>query len=141
MGDEWVPTGISELTPWYRNFHENTAAVQFNHRILGMTTAGGALTLAAIGLSPSKAALVTPQVRRGLYAIGLASAGQVALGVSTLLMYVPLSLAAAHQLGSIVVLTSGVYLAHSLRYARPTLTRAAAQSANAGKKAAGAIIA
>lgn len=141
MGDEWIPTGISELTPWYRNMHENTATVQFNHRILGMTTAGGALTLAAIGLSPSKAALVTPQVRRGLYAIGLASVGQVTLGVSTLLMYVPLSLAAAHQLGSIAVLTSGVYLAHSLRYARPALTRAAAQSTNAGKKIAGAVVA
>jgi len=58
-----------------------------------------------------------------------------------LLMYVPLSLAAAHQLGSIVVLTSGVYLAHSLRYARPALTRAAAKSVNVNKKVAGAVIA
>lgn len=140
MGDEWVPAEIAELTPWYRNIHENTATVQFNHRILGMTTAGGALTIAALGLSPSKAALVTPQVRRGLYAIGLASVGQVTLGISTLLMYVPISLAAAHQLGSIVVFTSGVYLAHSLRYARPALTRAATHSANAGKKVAGAIV-
>ena len=83
MGDEWVPAEIAELTPWYRNIHENTATVQFNHRILGMTTAGGALTIAALGLSPSKAALVTPQVRRGLYAIGLASVGQVTFGISS----------------------------------------------------------
>jgi len=141
MGDEWIPTEITELNPWYRNFHENTATVQFNHRILGMTTAAGAITLAALGLSPSKAALVTPQVRRGLYAIGLASVGQVTLGISTLLFYVPLSLAAAHQVGSIVVLTSGVYLAHSLRYARPALARAAVKSGNAAKQVAGAIVA
>lgn len=125
MGDAWIPSEIMEIQPWYRNFHENTATVQFNHRILGMSTAAGAITLAAIGLSPSKAALLTPQVRKGLYAIGLASAGQVTLGISTLLYYVPISLAAAHQIGSIVVLTSGIYLTHSLRYTRPAVLRMA----------------
>jgi cytochrome c oxidase assembly protein subunit 15 len=125
MDDEWIPSEIMQMQPWYRNFHENTATVQFNHRVLGMSTAAGAISLAAIGLSPSKAALITPQVRKGLYAIGLASAGQVTLGITTLLHYVPLSLAAAHQIGSIVVFTSGVYLAHSLRYARPAVLRSA----------------
>jgi hypothetical protein len=39
------------------------------------------------------------------------------LGIVTLLNYVPIALAASHQLGSLVVLTCGVYTAHSLRYA------------------------
>jgi cytochrome c oxidase assembly protein subunit 15 len=123
MGDDWIPEGILEYQPWYRNLHENTATVQFNHRVLGMSTAAVALSLVAVGLSPSKSALLTPQARNGLYAVGLASVGQVTLGVTTLLYYVPLSLAAAHQIGSIVVFSSGLYLAHSLRYARPALLR------------------
>jgi cytochrome c oxidase assembly protein subunit 15 len=129
MNDEWIPSEIADLTPWYKNLNENTATVQFNHRVLGMSTAVGALGLAGIGLlSPatkvkSAAALFTPQVRIGLYAVGTSALGQMLLGITTLLQYCPLPLAAAHQVGSIVVLTSGIYLTHSLRYARPALVR------------------
>jgi len=41
----------------------------------------------------------------------------MSLGIATLLNYVPINLAATHQLGSLVVLTCGLYTAHSLRYA------------------------
>jgi heme a synthase len=132
MNDEWIPSELMDLQPWYHNLWENTATVQFNHRLLGTTTAVTALSLASIGLwwsPPSRALLLlTPQTRWGLYAIGAASVGQVTLGVTTLLNYVPLGLAAAHQMGSIVVLTSSLCLAHSLRYARPAVLRAAAAS-------------
>jgi len=127
MNDEWVPSEIADLTPWYRNLNENTATVQFNHRVLGLSTAVLALGVAGIGLlSPGKTkstALITPQVRIGLYAVGTTTLGQMLLGITTLLQYVPLHLAAAHQIGSIVVFTSGIYLTHSLRYARPALVR------------------
>lgn len=123
MNEEWIPSEIMELIPWQRNLTENTATVQFNHRVLGSATAVTALTLAAIGLSPSRAAALTPQARRGLYAVGAAATAQAALGITTLLTYVPISLAAAHQLGSIVVFTSSLYLGHALRYSRPSLVR------------------
>lgn len=123
MDGEWIPSEIGELTPWYKNLSENTATVQFNHRVLGISTAASALGLVALGLSPARAALITPQARMGLYAVGAAALGQVTLGITTLLYYVPISLAAAHQVGSVVVFSSGVYLAHSLRYARPGLAR------------------
>lgn len=127
MNDEWIPSEIADLTPWYRNLNENTATVQFNHRVLGLSTAVLALGVAGIGLlSPGKTkstALITPQVRIGLYAVGTTTLGQMLLGITTLLQYVPLHLAAAHQIGSIVVFTSGIYLTHSLRYARPALVR------------------
>ncbi|KAG7356627.1 heme A synthase [Nitzschia inconspicua] len=123
MDDEWIPSEISALEPWYKNLYENTATVQFNHRVLGLSTAAGALGLVALGLSPARAALITPQARLGLYAVGGAALGQVMLGITTLLQYVPIYLAAAHQIGSIVVFSSGLYLAHSLRYARPALAR------------------
>jgi len=127
MDDEWIPSEIVELSPWYRNFKENTAMVQFNHRILGVSTAVAAFGLVGLSLaSPGKAkaaAFITPQVRAGVYAIGTTALGQTLLGITTLLQYVPLSLAAAHQVGSIVVFSSGIYLTHSLRFARPALAR------------------
>jgi heme a synthase len=133
MGDEWIPAEIMDHEPWYRNLTDNTATVQFNHRVLGMSTAALGVGLVAAGLSPNKAALISPQARKGLLAVGASVTGQVTLGITTLLHYVPITLAAAHQLGSIVVFTSGVYLAHSLRYARPAVVRA---SRNLGSKAA-----
>jgi heme a synthase len=121
MDGAWVPPEILELSPWHRNLTENTATVQWNHRLLGTTTAATGLALAAYGLrQPYR---LTPQVKKGLIALGAAVAGQFALGVTTLLYYVPISLAAAHQLGSVVVFTSGLYLVHSLKYARPALLR------------------
>ena len=65
--------------------------------------------------------MLTPQAERGLYAVGAAAAAQFALGVTTLLTYVPLPLAASHQFGALVTLTSSLYVAHALRYARPSL--------------------
>lgn len=140
MDGEWVPSEIADLQPWYRNLTENTATVQFNHRLLGVSTAVGAIGLAGVGLltaaSPARRALLTPQARIGLMALGASAAGQMTLGITTLLYYVPISLAAAHQMGSIVVFTSGVYLAHSLRYARPALKRFAnSATATNGSKA------
>ncbi|GKY95521.1 hypothetical protein MPSEU_000513800 [Mayamaea pseudoterrestris] len=125
MGDDWIPPDMNELKPWRRNLTENSATVQFNHRVLGTVTAATALSIAAIGLNRTRAAILTPQVRQGMYGIAVAATGQFALGVTTLLTYVPIPLAAAHQLGSVVVFTSAIYSAHALRYARPALARSA----------------
>ncbi len=47
MGDEWVPEGILAMTPLWRNFFENTATVQFDHRVLALTTLGSLWTMVA----------------------------------------------------------------------------------------------
>jgi len=103
--------------PKWRNMFETTATVQWNHRMLGTATAVSALSVAGYGLLRGGKNSTTPQVRRGLMALGTAATAQMSLGIATLLNYVPISLAASHQLGSLVVLTCGVYTAHSLRYA------------------------
>ena len=86
---------------------------------------------------PAARSAVTPQARRGLQVLGGVAVGQMSLGVVTLLNYVPLGLAAAHQLGSLAVLTSGVYVAHSLRYASPALLRGAVRKAAASASSGG----
>ena len=45
---------------------------------------------------------------------------QVVLGITTLLLHVPIPLAAAHQGGAVVLLSAGLFLAHSLRSAPAT---------------------
>jgi len=151
MDGEWIPSGIADLTPWHKNLIENTATVQFNHRVLGITTAAVAGTLVGFGLLGSSAAggataaaattFLTPQARKGLMAIGVTTAAQVTLGITALLNYVPIELAAAHQLGSIAVFTSSLYTAHSLRYARHSLLLLPKTTATAGGSLAGSIAA
>lgn len=125
--DDWVPWNdmIDEnLYPTYRNIFENTAVVQFNHRVLGVSTAVSAITLAGISLAhPATRSTMTPQVMRGMKLIGGIATAQASLGITTLLTYVPVYLAAAHQLGSLALLTSGFYLVHSFRYVRPAIIR------------------
>jgi cytochrome c oxidase assembly protein subunit 15 len=107
--------------PQWRNLFETTATVQWNHRLLGTCTALSALGVAGYGLFTKQGVVgsrsITPQVQRGLMALGTAATAQMSLGIATLLNYVPITLAASHQLGSLVVLTCGIYTAHSLRYA------------------------
>jgi cytochrome c oxidase assembly protein subunit 15 len=61
--------------------------------------------------------------RLALHALLAAAALQFGLGVSTLLLVVPIPLAAAHQAGAVLLLTSAIMLRRSLR--RPRLDVAA----------------
>jgi heme a synthase len=136
MNDEWFPSDYFSPSEWsrqegrpeiWRNLYENTATVQFNHRVCGSLTAITGASLALYGLYrfPSTVpSSLFPSLRTGLMAVGLAVTGQFALGVTTLLTYVPISLAALHQLGSIVVLTSSLYLLHSVRTVSKSLLHA-----------------
>jgi cytochrome c oxidase assembly protein subunit 15 len=40
---------------------------------------------------------------------------QITLGISTLLLVVPLTLAAAHQAGALLLLTAAIWVNHELR--------------------------
>eukprot|EP00249_Psilotum_nudum_P004976 c18470_g1_i1 orf=155-1531(+) len=116
MGDYWIPEGLFEMQPVIRNIFENTATVQFNHRILATSTvvSMGILWLAArrLPLNPSVQALVDSS-------FGMAVL-QATLGISTLLSYVPISLGVAHQAGALTLFTLIITLLHMLR--RPSTT-------------------
>merc|ERR1712238_103083 len=128
----------------YRNIFENTAMVQFTHRVLGVGTALTGLGISAFGLlfhlsptsSPSSLKWYnvhpsqsnTPQVRRGLLALGSLATCQASLGVATLVNCVPVGLAAMHQLGALAVITAGTYTIHSMRYAAVATSNAAGGS-------------
>ncbi len=111
MGGSFVPGEYAELTPFVRNWFENVAAVQFDHRILAMTTAASIIVL---WLVARRAALPRP-ARIALHALLAAVALQFGLGLSTLLLVVPIPLAAAHQAGAVLLLTAAIVFRHKLR--------------------------
>lgn len=95
-----------------RNLFENTAAVQFNHRMLAYTTLGG---VAATWAYASRLPTLPRAARLCVNALALATAGQVALGITTLLTYVPVPLGAAHQGGAMVLFTLALGLLYSIK--------------------------
>jgi cytochrome c oxidase assembly protein subunit 15 len=111
MDGSLVPAGYAQLQPFARNWFENVAAVQFDHRLLAITTAGAVL---AVWLAARRAPLPR-SARLALHALLAAAAAQFALGVSTLLLVVPIPLAAAHQAGAVLLLTAAIVFRHALR--------------------------
>ena len=123
MGDEWVPSEILSIQPIWRNFFENTATVQFDHRMLAMATLGGIWIMYAYAKTAAEGAYwkALPRATRvALTAVTGMSLVQVGLGISTLLLYVPIPLAAVHQAGSLVLLTIITCAVHSLNFATHT---------------------
>jgi cytochrome c oxidase assembly protein subunit 15 len=103
MDGRVVPEGIGRLSPWWLNAFENTAAVQFIHRVLGIGTVVLAL-YAAWAVRNDGAA-----TRRAALVLAIMALAQMALGIATLLSHVALPLAVAHQGGALVVLTFALW--------------------------------
>jgi len=113
MGTYWIPPDVSALSPFWLNFFENMAAVQFNHRLLALTT----FFVIIIYWWFARKADLPARLRRGVNALLHTAVLQVALGISTLLLVVPLGLAAAHQAVAVLLFTVVLYLCHGLRRA------------------------
>lgn len=114
------PEGSLEMEPWYRNFTENSGLVQFNHRNLAyasIITVG--LTLAA-ARNPLLWTTLPPTIRRLVLAVKAIVLAQAALGITTLMTYVPTELGSLHQCGALALWTAALLLAN--------LTRGAAAS-------------
>ncbi|ORY40372.1 cytochrome oxidase assembly [Rhizoclosmatium globosum] len=112
--DMWAhsdPTVMEKPVPLWRNMLENASAVQFNHRFLAMTT-----STAVVGLWFASRRFTLPASSRlAVNALLGVTALQVSLGISTLLYLVPVPLAAAHQSGSLLLLSTSLWLLHTLR--------------------------
>ena len=111
MDGSFIPAGYAQLQPLIRNWFENIAAVQFDHRLLAESAVAAVLLLWLCG----RGAALPPPARLALHAFAAAALLQFALGVSTLLLVVPVPLAAAHQAGAILLLTAAIVFRHALR--------------------------
>ncbi|KAK4883514.1 hypothetical protein RN001_006833 [Aquatica leii] len=111
MADRWIPDDILAHKPVLVNLTENPTTVQFDHRILGVTTLALISTLWVL----SKRRVLPPRAYVATTALASMAWIQVVLGITTLLMYVPVWAAASHQSGSLVVLSTAVWLTHELK--------------------------
>lgn len=118
MGDQWIPDDLFVLEPKYKNFFENVPLVQLDHRVLALSTATGYTAAYALARRPHVWNQLPQQTRTALNLSLAAVAGQVTLGISTLLMHVPVPLGVAHQSGAMVLLASTVHLLHSMNFAK-----------------------
>ena len=111
MGDTLVPPGMLALEPAWRNPFENMAMVQFNHRLLAVTT----VTVVIVVWWQARRARLSHRARTALTALLIVTLLQASLGIATLLNGVPIALAASHQAVAMLVFTAALYLVHSLR--------------------------
>ena len=100
---------------WWRNIFENPTTVQFNHRVLAMTTYTATTALFALSRTNAIRAVLPAATRRVMTGAFAVANLQVLLGIGTLLYLVPVSLAAAHQAGSVALLSMAITLALRLR--------------------------
>ncbi|HZZ92260.1 MAG TPA: COX15/CtaA family protein [Usitatibacter sp.] len=110
MNGHWVPPEILSLAPWWRNFVYNMATVQFVHRVLA-----GLIVLTALALwMRLPRAGASERARIWSDVLVLAVAAQVAAGITTLLLRVPIPIAAIHQSGAVLVFTCALGVLHSV---------------------------
>jgi cytochrome c oxidase assembly protein subunit 15 len=111
MNGHLVPPEIFMLEPWWANLFNNMATVQFNHRLIAWLLI---LLVPALWFASRRAAL-PHRARLAANTLLVLLALQVALGIGTLLLVVPVPLAAAHQGGAVLVFGASLWFAHALR--------------------------
>ena len=112
MDGSFVPEDYWLLTPWYLNFFDAIASVQFDHRILAESTLLFVFALFVF----SKRFDLTDRAKLAFVALFVMAIVQVGLGIATLLLVVPTTLGVIHQAGAMVLYTIVLITGHSLRY-------------------------
>lgn len=113
MHGYFVPPDMFMLEPWYLNFFDNPGTVQFDHRLIAWML----IFLLPYFWYRSGRVALTRRARLASHLLLLVFALQVALGIATLLLVVPVSLAATHQAGAMVLFATLLWLNHELRVA------------------------
>jgi cytochrome c oxidase assembly protein subunit 15 len=100
-----VPKGLSALEPWTRNLFENVTTIQFVHRVLAYLVLLSATLLWHQARRAARARNV-PELSTAANILLGTVVVQLALGIATLVLVVPLPLALLHQLGAVAVLSA-----------------------------------
>ena len=138
MGTGYMPPAKEMMDPfyshaadgsdlWWRNLLENPTTVQFQHRVMALSTFSVIMAgFAYSRFNPEVAAALPKQVKAGMTGVVLLASLQVLLGIGTLVYMVPTHLAATHQAGALALLTGSIVLGHRVWLPR-TAARVAAQ--------------
>lgn len=110
MHGRLVPPEIFILEPWWKNFFSNMATVQFDHRAVAWLLAVSVPVLWVKTLRSG----APKRVRILAHTLLAALVVQIGIGITTLLLAVPVPLGVAHQGGALVVFTVALALNHAL---------------------------
>ena len=113
MAGRVFPEGYWQGAIWATVAH-GLAAVQFNHRLLAYVLVG---FIAALALGAGRSPSIPPSLRILIFAICVVVGVQATLGVATLLLSVPLSLALLHQANAAILFSLAIGLAWRTRIA------------------------
>ncbi len=120
MDGQWLPDGLFALQPAWLNFFDNRTTVQFDHRLLAIST----FLFISVYWFRARHASFPDRISSGTRVFLALAVAQVALGISTLLLKVPTVLAATHQATALLLFTTALFLCHGLKYpANHTLVR------------------
>ena len=110
MGGHLIPPreDLLPLSPEWRNMFEHGPCAQLWHRLMAGTTTGSIILL-NVAVRRHKAT-VPAKVRRAVMHVNHALGVQVLLGIASLLSYVYTPVAAAHQAGSMALLSTLIHL-------------------------------
>ena len=106
MNGEILPEDAWYYHPLWKNFLENPTMVQFIHRAFSVLTFASIGGLAYIGFRSS----ALKSLRSALILTLFIACMQIFLGITTLLLQVPLPFALAHQAGALLLFLTILYL-------------------------------
>lgn len=112
MGDQWIPDEVY-LAENTAHFFSTPAAVQFLHRWFAKTIAVAILVFWAL----ARRVPLAPAQRMPVDLLAGMAMVQIGLGILTIILQVPIGLAAAHQAGALVLYGLAVWTAGRLRQA------------------------
>lgn len=108
MDGELMASAATMMTPFWLNLFENGAMVQFLHRWIGALL----LMLVVVLLGLSIAGNMPRRLKVACGSLVAITLAQFLLGVFTLLNYVPIMLASAHQAVACLVLLASIFLVY-----------------------------
>jgi heme a synthase len=112
MNGRWVPSEVAMLDPWYANLVNNMATVQFDHRLIAWLLA---LLIPVYWWRVRRARGASANARSASDLLLVMLLIQLSLGITTLLLVVPLPLAAGHQAGAVLLFAAALNAAHAAR--------------------------
>ena len=112
MDGRWVPRDLLLSSPWWINFFENSAGVQFTHRVFAV----GTVTLIFLFWLLAHRTPLPKAVRRATNLLALIALFQLGLGIATLLSGVAMALGILHQMGALALITAAIWVHHQNAY-------------------------
>ena len=112
MGEKLIPIDIWYLEPKFLNFFENPVTVQFDHRVLGVTT----LFLTIIFWICIMLNDLSLDIKKKATILLIVVFIQIIFGIATLLSYVSIPIAIMHQSGALILFSISIWTLKSLPF-------------------------